>query len=233
MKAYLVGLHPGIWEIVHDVVEPPVDPKNPTPTEVYNIQLNGQATRVLLSALDGDEYNRVMGVEVVKKIWDTLHLTHEGVDKVRKARIDLLMAKLNRDKKKFQHFTPNDVLGRIMTIDMQREEALERMKLSELQAKLDGMKFKYVALKADKSINQASTSKFKSIKQASISKPKAPKQVQEQMETTSSSSEGESDNEKYEEVGDVAIFMKRFQKGLKKEGYKFVKRRFPNKKRTL
>jgi hypothetical protein len=37
-----------------------------------------------------------MGVDVSKKIWDTLHLAHEGVDKVRKARIDLLMAKLNR-----------------------------------------------------------------------------------------------------------------------------------------
>ena len=33
---------------------------------------------------------------------------------------------LIRDKKKFEHFTPNDVLGRIMTFDMQREEALER-----------------------------------------------------------------------------------------------------------
>jgi hypothetical protein len=36
-----------------------------------------------------------MGVDVAKKIWDTLHLAHEGVDKVRKARIELLMAKLN------------------------------------------------------------------------------------------------------------------------------------------
>jgi transposase len=287
MKAYLVGLHPGIWEIVHDGVEPLVDPKNPTPTEMCNINLNGQAISVFLSALDGDEYNRVMGVEVAKQIWDTLHVAHEWVDKVRKARIDLLMAKLNRfmildgegpqeifdrlmvivgkirgyggdelddhkvvkiileaysprnetvvtlirDKKKFEHFTPNDVLGRIMTFDMQREEALERRKLGELQAKLDGMKNKDVALKANKSTKQASTSKSKFNKQASTSKPKAPKQVQEQIETTSSSSEDESDHEQYEEVGDVALFMKRVQKGLNKHGYKFVKRRFPNKKK--
>ena len=51
---------------------------------------------MLLSALDGDEYNRVIGVDIAKQIWDTLHLAHEGVDKVRKARIDLLMSKLNR-----------------------------------------------------------------------------------------------------------------------------------------
>jgi hypothetical protein len=95
MRAYLVGLHPGIWEIVHNGVEPPVDPNNPTQAKICNIHLNGQATSVLLSALDGDEYNKVMGVDVSKQIWDTLHLAHEGVDKVRKARIDLLMAKLN------------------------------------------------------------------------------------------------------------------------------------------
>jgi hypothetical protein len=56
-------------------------------------------------------------------------------------------------------------------------------------------------------------------------------QVQEQIETTSSSSEDESYGEQYEEVGDVALFMKRFQKGLKKQGYNFAKRRFPNKKK--
>ena len=64
--------------------------------EMRIIYLNGQATSVLLSALDGDEYNRVIGVDVAKQIWDTLHLAHEWVDKVRKARIDLLMSKLNR-----------------------------------------------------------------------------------------------------------------------------------------
>jgi hypothetical protein len=138
------------------------------------IHLNGQATTMLLSALDGNEYNRVIGVDVAKQIWDTLHLAHEGVDKVRKVKIDLLMAKLNRfmildgegpqemfdrlmtivgkiigyggdelddhnvvkiileaysprnktvvtlirDKKKFEYFTPNDILGRILTFDM-------------------------------------------------------------------------------------------------------------------
>ena len=60
------------------------------------IHLNGQATSVLLSALDDNKYNKVIGVNIAKQIWDTLHLAHEGVDKVRKARIDLLMSNLNR-----------------------------------------------------------------------------------------------------------------------------------------
>ena len=76
-------------------------------------------------------------------------------------------------------FTPSDVLGRIMTFDMQREEALERKKLGELQARLDGMKIKDVALKTNKSTKQPSTSKSKSNKEASTGKPKAPMKVKE------------------------------------------------------
>ena len=51
------------------------------------IHLNGEAISVLLSALDGDEYNKVIGVDVAKQIWDTLHLAYEGVDKMRKAKL--------------------------------------------------------------------------------------------------------------------------------------------------
>ena len=32
-------------------------------------------------------------------------------------------------------------------------------------------------------------------------------------------------------MDDVALFMRRFHKGLKKQGYKVVKRKFPNKKK--
>ena len=45
--------------------EPLVDPKNPTMEEMRIIHLNGQATSVLLSALDGDEYNRVIVTPLV------------------------------------------------------------------------------------------------------------------------------------------------------------------------
>ena len=53
MRAYLIGLHPGIWEIVCNRFKPLVDPKNPTLEEMRIIHLNGQVTSVLLSALDG------------------------------------------------------------------------------------------------------------------------------------------------------------------------------------
>jgi hypothetical protein len=89
MKAYLIGLHPGLWEIVCSGFEGPEDPEAPTNEELATVHLNGQATSVLLSALDGNEYNRVMNVDVAKQIWDTLHLAHEGVDKVRRATRDV------------------------------------------------------------------------------------------------------------------------------------------------
>ena len=73
---------------------------------------------------------------------------------------------LIRDKKKFEYFTPNDVLGRILTFDIQREETNERKRLGELQAKLDGIKIKDVALKANKSSKHGSTNKSKFNKQA-------------------------------------------------------------------
>ena len=100
-----------------------------------------------------------------------------------------------------------------------------------MQAKLEGIKIKDVALMANKSSKQGSTSKSKTNKQASISKPKAIKQVQERIETTSSSSESEHDDDQCEKVDDIALFMRRFHKELKKQGYKVVKRKFLNKKK--
>jgi hypothetical protein len=66
MRAYLIGFHPSIWVVVCNEFEPPVDPKNLTMEEMRIIHLNNQATSVLLSALDGDDYNRVIGVDVAK-----------------------------------------------------------------------------------------------------------------------------------------------------------------------
>jgi hypothetical protein len=59
--------------------EDPVDPKKPTPREIHMIQHNAQATSALLSALSPKEYNKVIGLEIAKDIWDTLRLAYEGV----------------------------------------------------------------------------------------------------------------------------------------------------------
>jgi len=57
--------------------------------------------------------------------------------------------------------------------------------------------------------------------------------VQENDATSSSSSEDESDGDEYEKISDVAFFMRKYHKGLKRQGYKVVPRRFSNKKKRM
>ena len=115
MRNYLSGIHQGLWEIVEKGVQRPQDPQDPTNEEFLAAQFNSQATSILLSVLDGNEYNHVMNVNVVKEIWDTLALAHEGVDKVRRARIDTLMAKLNRFVIKGEE-GPQEMFDRLMVL---------------------------------------------------------------------------------------------------------------------
>jgi hypothetical protein len=96
MKAYLTGLSLELWNIVCVGFDDPEDFGNLTPRDRRNIKRNAQATSILLSALSAQEYNRVNGLEIAKEIWDTLLIAHEGVDKVKKSKINILMAELNR-----------------------------------------------------------------------------------------------------------------------------------------
>jgi len=96
MKAYRIGLHLKLWNIVYVGFDDLKDPKNLTPRDIRNIHRNALAISALLSALSLEEYNKVIGLEIAKGIWDTLHIAHEGVSKVNKSKIDLLMAQLNR-----------------------------------------------------------------------------------------------------------------------------------------
>jgi hypothetical protein len=96
MKAYLTGLSLELWNIVCVGFDDPEDFANLTPRDRRNIKRNAQATSILLSALSAQEYNRVNGLEIAKEIWDALLIAHEGADKVKKSKINILMAELNR-----------------------------------------------------------------------------------------------------------------------------------------
>jgi hypothetical protein len=65
----------------------PEDFGNLTPRDRRNIRRNAQATSILLSALNAQEYNHVSGLEIAKEIWNILHIDLEGVDKVKKSNI--------------------------------------------------------------------------------------------------------------------------------------------------
>lgn len=138
---------------------------------------------------------------------------------------------LIRDKKRFDKITPSDVLGKIMNFDIQRDEALERRNIGELQAKLNGIKPKGIAFKAYKVSKHSHSRKLNFSKAMSTNKLKTHKKAKEKIETPSSSSESDSEGAQHEEISDIALFVKKYHKGLKKDRYKVVKRRFPNKKR--
>jgi hypothetical protein len=222
MKVYLTGLSLELWNIVCVGFDDPEYFGNLTPRDCCNIKRNAQATSILLSALSVQEYNRVNGLDIAKEIWDTLLIAPEGVGKVKKSKINILMAELNRftifdgegpqemyrlmvivgkirglggdelddhyvvkvmleafaprnptlvtlirEKKRFEEFSPNDVLGRILTHELMDKEIQHRKKIGELEAKLNNLKVKEVALHSNKSSKPTTSSKHSTPKPSS------------------------------------------------------------------
>jgi hypothetical protein len=230
--------------------------------------------------LNDQEYNRVSGLEIAKEIWDILHIAHEGVDKVKKSKVNILMAELNRftifdgeepqelfdrlmvivgkirglggdelddhfvvkvmleafaprnptlgtlirEKKRFEEFSLNDVLGRTLTQELMDKEIEHRNKIGELEAKLNNLKVKEVALHSHMSSKPSSSSK-----NTNPSKPSKSKSKKVEVESSTSDSSEDEDEGSHVEIGYMALFMKTYKRGLKKQGYKFAKRKFPKK----
>jgi len=51
--------------------------------------------------------------------------------------------------------------------------------------------------------------------------------------SSSSSEEEEANGANFKKIDDMALFIRKYHKGLNQNGYKLCKRRFPNKKRVL
>jgi hypothetical protein len=135
---------------------------------------------------------------------------------------------LIREKKRFEEFSPNDVLGRILTHELMDKEIQHRKKIGELEAKLNNFKVKDVALHSNKSSKPTTSSKH-----STPSKPSKSKSKKVEVESSTSDSCEDEDEGSHVEIGDMALFMKTYKRGLKKQGYKFGKRKFPNKKKEL
>jgi hypothetical protein len=91
LKMHLISLNPGVWTIVRTSVEFSDEDEEPGNEQLQQIHRNAQATSVLLSSLDKEEYDRVNGLEKAKDIWDTLQRAHEGtkpMKKVKRQRIE-------------------------------------------------------------------------------------------------------------------------------------------------
>jgi hypothetical protein len=63
--------------------------------QLQQIHYNTQASNVLLSSLEKDEYDHVDGLEKASKIWETLRMFHEGSRPVHKAEVEMLEGQLD------------------------------------------------------------------------------------------------------------------------------------------
>jgi hypothetical protein len=85
-----------IWEIVENGMQ-----FDNTDTLVFineQIHKNAQATTVLLASLCRDEYNKVIGLDNTKQIWDTLKVSHEGNDATMITKMELVEGELWKHK---------------------------------------------------------------------------------------------------------------------------------------
>jgi hypothetical protein len=64
--------------------------------QLQKIHHNAQAISILTSSIDKEEFNYVDGLDVVKNVWTTLQMTHEGSKPVRKAKVEMFEGQLNR-----------------------------------------------------------------------------------------------------------------------------------------
>jgi hypothetical protein len=96
MRVYLISLNLSIWTIVRTCVEFPDEDEEPSYEQLQQIHHKAQASSVLLSSLEKDEFDRVNGLEMVKEIWDTLQRAHEGTKPVKKAKRQLIKGQIDR-----------------------------------------------------------------------------------------------------------------------------------------
>jgi hypothetical protein len=60
-------------------------------TDVKLIELNCKVMSTLYCTLDPIEYNRVLGCDSAKEIWDKLEVTYEGTNQVKESKMNMLV----------------------------------------------------------------------------------------------------------------------------------------------
>ncbi|KAE8658128.1 Hydroxycinnamoyl CoA shikimate/quinate hydroxycinnamoyltransferase [Hibiscus syriacus] len=91
MMFFIRAYNLGAWNsIMNDYSTPPGELDDWSNEEKKKYQLNAKAIHILFCSLGPDEYGRISSCYSAKEIWDTLQVTHEGIDKVREAKKILL-----------------------------------------------------------------------------------------------------------------------------------------------
>jgi hypothetical protein len=89
MKVHLMSLNLSVWKVVCTGVDFLVEGETPDYNQLQQIHYNAQASNMLLSSLEKDEYDHVVGLEKASEISETLMLFHEGSRLVRKAKVKM------------------------------------------------------------------------------------------------------------------------------------------------
>ncbi len=81
MQAFVCSIDCDIW----DIIETRLDDKDRT-----KIRLDWKAKNLLYCALDPTKFNRISTCMTSHEIWNKLIITHEGTDKVKESRLNIL-----------------------------------------------------------------------------------------------------------------------------------------------
>jgi hypothetical protein len=110
MKNYLYSISLEVWQVISDGVDFPNEDEQPTLDQLQKIHHNSQAIFILTSSVDNEEFNCVDGLNVVKDVWNSLRIAHDGSKPVRKAKIEMLEGQLIQFIM-FDDETPHDMFN--------------------------------------------------------------------------------------------------------------------------
>jgi hypothetical protein len=137
MKNYLYSISLKVWQVVCDGVEFPNEDEQPTADQLQKIYHNAQATSILTSSIDKEEFNQVDGLDVAKDVWNTLRMAHEGSRPVSKSKVEMLEGQLNCFIM-YDDETPHEMFNSLKKL-VNKARALGSMKFHEVgQLHVDG-----------------------------------------------------------------------------------------------
>ncbi|MQL86510.1 hypothetical protein Taro_019047 [Colocasia esculenta] len=97
MEFFLQGLDFQLWTIIEEGDLEVTNTKDKWIDEdKKKLSQNNKAKSILCCSLSKNEFNKISACKSAKEMWDKLRLTHEGTDKVKETRIDILVAQYER-----------------------------------------------------------------------------------------------------------------------------------------
>jgi hypothetical protein len=149
-KKYLYSISSEVWQVVCDNVEFLDEDEQPTADQLQRIHHNAQAISILTSSIDKEEFNRVDGLDVVKDVWNTLRMAHEGSRPVRKDKVEMLEGQLNRFIM-YDDETPHEMFNQLKKLvnearAIESKKWIDRMLIKRLMMTYTPMNYNIVAL---------------------------------------------------------------------------------------